>query len=111
MKVSPAARRMANEIFQMAVLEPKPAIFDETDSGLDIDARIVADGVNAMWQPRAWHPGRYSLSASLELHRPRRGSCARRWTHCSFGWQGTVLELEARGYGWIEKDARQARTV
>jgi Fe-S cluster assembly ATP-binding protein len=38
-----------NEIFQMAVLEPKLAILDETDSGLDIDAlRIVADGVNAM---------------------------------------------------------------
>jgi Fe-S cluster assembly ATP-binding protein len=38
-----------NEIFQMAVLEPKLAILDETDSGLDIDAlRIVADGVNAL---------------------------------------------------------------
>src|SRR5262249_12609669 len=41
-----------NEIFQMAVLEPKLAILDETDSGLDIDAlRVVADGVNAMRSP------------------------------------------------------------
>ena len=41
-----------NEIFQMAVLEPKLAMLDETDSGLDIDAlKIVADGVNAMRSP------------------------------------------------------------
>ena len=41
-----------NEILQMAVLEPKLAILDETDSGLDIDAlRIVADGVNALRRP------------------------------------------------------------
>jgi Fe-S cluster assembly ATP-binding protein len=41
-----------NEIFQMAVLEPRLAILDETDSGLDIDAlRIVAEGVNAMLSP------------------------------------------------------------
>jgi Fe-S cluster assembly ATP-binding protein len=42
-----------NEIFQMAVLEPKLAVLDETDSGLDIDAlRVVAAGVNAMRDPR-----------------------------------------------------------
>jgi Fe-S cluster assembly ATP-binding protein len=42
-----------NEIFQMAVLEPKLAVLDETDSGLDIDAlRIVAAGVNALRDPR-----------------------------------------------------------
>jgi len=42
-----------NEIFQMAVLEPKLAVLDETDSGLDIDAlRVVASGVNAMRDPR-----------------------------------------------------------
>ena len=43
------AKRKENEIFQMAMLEPKMAILDETDSGLDIDAlKIVADGVNAL---------------------------------------------------------------
>ena len=43
-----------NEILQMAVLEPKLAILDETDSGLDIDAlRTVADGVNALRSPSA----------------------------------------------------------
>src|SRR2546427_8566771 len=42
-----------NEIFQMAVLEPKLAILDETDSGLDIDAlRIVADGINRLRSPQ-----------------------------------------------------------
>ena len=45
-----------NEILQMAVLEPKLAVLDETDSGLDIDAlRIVAEGVNAMRSPERGH--------------------------------------------------------
>jgi Fe-S cluster assembly ATP-binding protein len=40
-----------NEIFQMAMLDPRLAVLDETDSGLDIDAlKIVSDGVNALWQ-------------------------------------------------------------
>ncbi len=59
-----------NEILQMAVLEPKLAILDETDSGLDIDAlRIVAKGVNAMRSPeRAVRRG-HALPAPAELHR------------------------------------------
>ena len=61
-----------NEIFQMAVLEPRLAILDETDSGLDIDAlKIVANGVNAL-QSRARHCRRHALSAVARLHRPRR---------------------------------------
>ena len=49
MKDFPAVKRKKNEIFQMAMLEPKLAILDETDSGLDIDAlRIVANGVNKL---------------------------------------------------------------
>ena len=52
-----------NEIFQMAMLEPKMAILDETDSGLDIDAlRIVADGVNALRSPERGFCD-YTLSA------------------------------------------------
>ena len=61
-----------NEIFQMAVLEPKLAILDETDSGLDIDAlKIVASGVNAMRSPGARHHRRHALPAPARLHRAR----------------------------------------
>ncbi len=61
-----------NEIFQMAILEPKLAILDETDSGLDIDAlRIVADGVNKLRSKEQRRCGCDSLSAAAELHRSR----------------------------------------
>ena len=52
MLASLAERKKRNEVLQMAMLEPKFAVLDETDSGLDIDAlKIVADGVNAMRSP------------------------------------------------------------
>ncbi len=60
-----------NEIFQMAVLDPKLAILDETDSGLDIDAlRSVADGVNALRYARAGDDCGHTLPAAAELYRP-----------------------------------------
>jgi Fe-S cluster assembly ATP-binding protein len=94
-----------NEIFQMAMLEPKLAILDETDSGLDIDAlRIVANGVNALRRPEnatilvthyqrlldyivpdfvhVLYNGRIVKSAGKEL----------------------ALELEEKGYDWIKKE-------
>jgi len=100
-----------NEIFQMAVLEPKLCILDETDSGLDIDAlRIVADGVNAMRSkdrailvvthyqrllnyivPDFVHvlvDGRISKSGGKEL----------------------ALGLEEKGYGWQEQEVAAARS-
>ena len=68
-------RRNGMRFFQMAMLEPKMAILDETDSGLDIDAlRIVADGVNAL-QPRAGLLGDYPLSAFIGIYCA--GFCAR----------------------------------
>ena len=93
-----------NEIFQMAVLEPKLAILDETDSGLDIDAlKVVAAGVNAMRRPdnatlvvthyqrllnyivpdfvHVLTDGRIVRSAGKEL----------------------ALDLEEKGYGWLEE--------
>ncbi len=93
-----------NEIFQMAMLEPKLAILDETDSGLDIDAlRIVANGVNRLKTPEnativithyqrlldyiipdfvhVLYEGRIVMSAGKEL----------------------ALELEEKGYDWIKK--------
>ena len=61
-----------NEIFQMAVLDPKLAILDETDSGLDIDAlKAVADGVNALRAQGPRHPRHHALSAAARLHRAR----------------------------------------
>ena len=59
-----------NEIFQMAVLEPRLAILDETDSGLDIDAlKIVANGVNKLRRTRQCAIGHHALPAAAELHR------------------------------------------
>jgi len=95
-----------NEIFQMAVLEPKLAILDETDSGLDIDAlKIVAQGVNKLRRPdnaqllithyqrllnyivpdfvHVLHDGRIVRSGGREL----------------------ALELEERGYDWLTQEA------
>jgi Fe-S cluster assembly ATP-binding protein len=95
-----------NEIFQMAMLEPKLAILDETDSGLDIDAlRIVANGVNKLRRPdnativithyqrlldyivpdivHVMYDGRLVKTAGKEL----------------------ALELEEKGYDWIKKEA------
>ena len=100
-----------NEIFQMAMLEPKLAILDETDSGLDIDAlRIVANGVNKLKRPdtsaivithyqrlldyiipdvvHVLYDGRIVKTAGREL----------------------ALELEEKGYDWIKKDAEKNNT-
>jgi Fe-S cluster assembly ATP-binding protein len=94
-----------NEIFQMAMLEPKLSILDETDSGLDIDAlRIVANGVNRIKRPdtsvivithyqrlldfiipdvvHVLYDGRIVKTAGKEL----------------------ALELEEKGYDWIKKE-------
>ena len=68
-----------NEVFQMALLEPKLAILDETDSGLDIDAlKAVAEGVNALSHRRAIISGGDPLSAFAQLHRARLRACALR---------------------------------
>jgi Fe-S cluster assembly ATP-binding protein len=97
-----------NEIFQMAMLEPKLSILDETDSGLDIDAlRIVADGVNRLKRPdtsvivithyqrlldfivpdvvHVLYDGRIVKTAGKEL----------------------ALELEEKGYDWIKKEVEK----
>ena len=61
-----------SEILQMAMLEPKFALMDETDSGLDIDAlRIVSDGVNQLRGPGPRHPSHHPLPAAAQLHRSR----------------------------------------
>ena len=61
-----------NEVLQMAILRPRLAILDETDSGLDIDAlKIVADGVNALRGPGLLRAGHHPLPAPARLHRAR----------------------------------------
>jgi Fe-S cluster assembly ATP-binding protein len=93
-----------NEIFQMAVLEPKLAILDETDSGLDIDAlRIVAGGVNKLKRPD---------SAQLVITHYQRllNFIIPDFVHVLYdghivksGGKELALELEAKGYDWITK--------
>ncbi len=98
-----------NEILQMAVLEPKLAILDETDSGLDIDAlRIVAQGVNAMRSPeRAFlvitHYQRLLDYITTDfVHVLVDGKIVRS------GGPELALELEDKGYGSAEVDAPEA---
>ena len=70
MKVFPVVRKKRNEIFQMAMLQPKLAILDETDSGLDIDAiRIVANGVNKLRNKDNAVLGGNTLPAFARLYR------------------------------------------
>jgi Fe-S cluster assembly ATP-binding protein len=91
-----------NEILQMAVLEPKLAILDETDSGLDIDAlRIVAGGVNALKRPDnativVTHYQRLlNYIVPDFVHVLAGGRIVRS------GDKSLALELEARGYDWV----------
>ena len=94
-----------NEIFQMAVLEPRFAILDETDSGLDIDAlRIVANGVNTL---------RSSERAILVVTHYQRllNYIIPDYVHVlvdgrivKSGGKELALELEARGYAWVEAE-------
>ena len=95
----------------MALLEPKLAILDETDSGLDIDAlKLVANGVNAMRSPERAVHRRHPLPAAAQLHRARLRARAERRPHRQVGRQGARAELEAKGYGWIDAayDSRPA---
>ncbi len=94
-----------NEIFQMAVLEPKLAILDETDSGLDIDAlKIVADGVNALRSPDRGFLVITHYNRLLNyivpdfVHVLHEGRIARS------GGKELALELEEKGYSWLEPE-------
>lgn len=79
-----------NEIFQMAVLEPRLSILDETDSGLDIDAlRIVAEGVNKLKTDNKRNHRNHPLPASARLHQARHRACALQRTHRENSRSGT----------------------
>jgi Fe-S cluster assembly ATP-binding protein len=95
-----------NEILQMKLLEPRLAILDESDSGLDIDAlRIVADGINSMRSPdrsiiAVTHYQRLlSYVVPDYVHVLAEGRIVRS------GGKELAMELEERGYGWLESEA------
>ena len=98
-----------NEVFQMAVLDPRLAILDETDSGLDIDAlKIVADGVNSLrGDDRSFlvitHYQRLlDYIVPDFVHVLSEGKIVRS------GGRELALELEEKGYGWLSETAQAA---
>jgi len=97
-----------NEILQMAVLEPKLAILDETDSGLDIDAlRIVAQGVNAMRSPDRAMLVVTHYQRLLDYIVPDFVHVLVDGRIVRSGGPALALELEEKGYSWTEAGARQ----
>ena len=95
-----------NEIFQMALLEPKLAILDETDSGLDIDAlRVVADGVNALRSPERSMIVVTHYQRLLDYIQPDHVHVLSDGRIIRSGGKELALELEARGYGWVVDEA------
>jgi Fe-S cluster assembly ATP-binding protein len=97
-----------NEILQMAILEPKLAILDETDSGLDIDAlRIVAKGVNAMRGPKRSMLVVTHYQRLLNYIVPDFVHVLVDGRIVHSGGKELALTLEERGYGWIEDETRQ----
>jgi Fe-S cluster assembly ATP-binding protein len=92
-----------NEIFQMAVLDPKLAVLDETDSGLDIDAlRIVADGVNQLRGPQRAMIVVTHYQRLLDYIVPDFVHVLVDGRIALSGGKELAQELESRGYSWIE---------
>ncbi len=98
-----------NEIFQMAMLEPKLAILDETDSGLDIDAlKIVANGVNKL-------KGKDNATIVVTHYQRLLDYIVPDYVHVLYkgrivksGTKDLALELEEKGYDWIKEEADAA---
>ena len=94
-----------NEIFQMAVLEPKLAILDETDSGLDIDAlRIVSEGVNRLRGSERAMLVVTHYQRLLNHIVPDRVHVLVEGRIVRSGGKEMALELEEKGYSWLEKE-------
>jgi Fe-S cluster assembly ATP-binding protein len=98
-----------NEVLQMAVLDPKLAILDETDSGLDIDAlQVVSKGVNALQSPDRAMIIITHYQRLLKYIVPD-------YVHVLFngrivksGGKALALELEEKGYDWVKAEAQAA---
>jgi Fe-S cluster assembly ATP-binding protein len=94
-----------NEVFQMAMLEPKLAVLDETDSGLDIDAlKIVAHGVNAMRSSERSFIVITHYQRLLDYIVPDYVHVLVNGRIVKSGSKELALELEARGYDWIKEE-------
>jgi Fe-S cluster assembly ATP-binding protein len=95
-----------NEILQMMLLEPRLAILDETDSGLDIDAlRVVADGIGAMRSPDRGIVLVTHYQRLLNYVEPDRVHVLMGGSIVRSGGKELALELEQRGYSWLEETA------
>ena len=101
-----------NEILQMALLEPRLCVLDETDSGLDIDAlRIVANGVNSLRSPERAMVVITHYQRLLNYIVPDFVHVLVDGRIVRSGGKELALELEEKGYGWTEKDAPQPAGV
>jgi Fe-S cluster assembly ATP-binding protein len=98
-----------NEVLQMALLEPRLAILDETDSGLDIDAlRVVADGVNRLRSPDRSMIVITHYQRLLEYIVPDKVHVLAQGRIIRSGGPELALQLEERGYGWLLDEATAA---
>ena len=98
-----------NEVLQMAVLEPRLAVLDETDSGLDIDAlRTVANGVNALRSPERAMIVITHYQRLLDYIVPDFVHVLAEGRIAHSGGKELAQELEQRGYGWIERGPAEA---
>jgi Fe-S cluster assembly ATP-binding protein len=94
-----------NEIFQMAMLEPKLSILDETDSGLDIDAlRVVANGVNKLKSPETATIVITHYQRLLDYIVPDFVHVLYNGRIIKSGGKELAFELEEKGYDWLKKD-------
>lgn len=94
-----------NEIFQMAMLEPKLSILDETDSGLDVDAlRIVAEGVNKLKTPQTSTIVITHYDRLLDIIRPDVIHVLYKGRIVKTAGPELAKDIEARGYDWIKEE-------
>jgi Fe-S cluster assembly ATP-binding protein len=101
-----------NEIFQMAVIDPKLAVLDETDSGLDIDAlHIVADGVNSLRSPERAIVVVTHYQRLLNYIIPDKVHVMTNGRIVKSGGKELALELEEKGYGWLDDVGAEAVTA
>ena len=97
--------RKRNEIFQMAMLEPKLSILDETDSGLDVDAmRIVAEGVNKLQTPETSCIVITHYDRLLEMIRPQFVHVLYKGRIVKTGGPELAKEIQEHGYDWIKEE-------
>ncbi len=100
------------EVLQMAMLEPKFAILDESDSGLDIDAlRVVADGINKLATPDRGFLLITHYQRILNYVKPHYVSIFYDGRIVKTGGPEVAEMLEERGYGWVEQEFKDAESV